>query len=242
MIFLTNFRFVADNNGKAAKPADPNVTYSSTLESDDVNKYDVTQVYTFALDHKRTEEAYYETSFDVMGNEEHWELDDRLIDYDMLSAQPEDADRIFEELKKRALAQKKKEKAHAEIDFLLEMEDEENEEDSDSSVEILGSSKILELIKGYSKVEREDFTNNLLTFANKKDKRQIDILLPALKELANDEFADIKKALLNQFTPLVALITENFGEMGYQSICGTVFPLLDNLLYDEKEDVRDRAI
>lgn len=30
--------------------------------------------------------------------------------------------------------------------------------------------------------------------------------------------------------------------MGYQQICGTVFPLLDSLLYDEKEDVRDRAI
>lgn len=30
--------------------------------------------------------------------------------------------------------------------------------------------------------------------------------------------------------------------MGYQQICGTVFPLLDNLLYDDKEDVRDRAI
>mmetsp|Transcript_25041 Transcript_25041/g.33577 ORF Transcript_25041/g.33577 Transcript_25041/m.33577 type:complete len:197 (-) Transcript_25041:2333-2923(-) len=118
----------------------------------------------------------------------------------------------------------------------------ETEEDSDSSVEIPGSARILELIKGYSKVEREDFTNNLITFANKKDKRQIDILLPALKELASDEFSDIKKALLNQFTPLVALITENFGEMGYQSICGTVFPLLDQLLYDEKEDVRDRAI
>ena len=97
--------------GKAAKPADPNVTYSSTLESDDVNKYDVTQVYTFVLDKRRQSEAYYETSFDVMGSEEHWELDDRLIDFDMLSAQPEDADRIFEELKKRALAQKKKEKA-----------------------------------------------------------------------------------------------------------------------------------
>lgn len=95
-----------------------------------MNKYDVTQVYTFVLDKKRKDEAYYETSFDVMGNEEHWELDDRLIDYDMLSAQPEDADRIFEELKKRALAQKKKEKAHAEVDFLLELEDEENEEDS----------------------------------------------------------------------------------------------------------------
>ena len=152
-----------------------------------------------------------------MGSEEHWELDDRLIDYDMLSAQPEDADRIFEELKKRALAQKKKEKAHAEVDFLLEIEqdDEYGDEEADGGADIVGSEKILALIKGYTKVEREDFTNNLLTFANKKDKRQIDILLPTLQELAQDEFADIKKALLNQFTPLVALITENFGEMGY---------------------------
>lgn len=152
-----------------------------------------------------------------MGSEEHWELDDRLIDFDMLSAQPEDADRIFEELKKRALAQKKKEKAHAEVDFLLEIEENEfSDEDEKIDEQGPGSEKILQLIKGYTKVEREDFTNNLLTFANKRDKRQIDILLPALQELAQDEFADIKKALLNQFTPLVALITENFGEMGYQ--------------------------
>ena len=208
----------AADNRRSREYVDPNVTVPSTLESDDVNKYDVTQVYQFVLDADRQHEAYYETSFDVMGSEEHWELDDRLIDYDMLSAQPEDADRIFEELKKRALAQKKKEKAHAEVDFLLEMEDGGEYGDEDQDDDQFGSAnqtKILELIKGYTKVEREDFTNNLLTFANKKDKRQIDILLPALQELAQDEFADIKKALLNQFTPLVALITENFGEMGY---------------------------
>ena len=150
-----------------------------------MNKYDVTQVYTFELSKERQEEAYYETVYDVGGIEDHWELDDRLIDYDMLSAQPEDADRIFEELKKRALAQKKRESAHAEIDFLLEIGEEVDEEESDSSAEILGSAKILELIKGYSDGEREDFTNNLLNFANKKDKRQIDILLPALKELVS---------------------------------------------------------
>ena len=160
----------------------------------------------------------------------------------MLQAQPEDTDKIFDELKKRTLAQKKKEKAHAEVNNLLEIDDEENDDDSEGGLEIIGSAKILELLRGYSKMEREDFTNNLLSYANKKDKRQIDILVPALKQLAKDEYSEIKKALLNQFTPLVALIHENFGEMGYQSICGTVFPLLDSLLYDEKEDVRDRAI
>ena len=59
------------------------------------------------------------------------------------------------------------------------------DDDSESSAEMIGSPKIIELIKGYSKMEREDFTNNLLTFANKKDKRQIDILLPTLKELVS---------------------------------------------------------
>ena len=46
----------------------------------------MTQVVTFVLDQARAEQAYYETTFDIMGSEEHWELDDRLIDYDMLSA------------------------------------------------------------------------------------------------------------------------------------------------------------
>ena len=102
----------------------------------------------------------------------------------MLSAQPEDADKIYEELKKRALAQKRREKAHDEIDSALEIDEIEQEDDtSESSVEMLGSTKILELIRGYSKMERIDFTNSLLGFVNKKDKRQIDILLPALKEL-----------------------------------------------------------
>ena len=106
----------------------------------------------------------------------------------MLSAQPEDADRIYEELKKRALAQKKKEKAHAEVDYLLELEDEENKEERDSQDDMIGSAKILDLIKGYTDMERLDFTNNLLTFANKRDKRQIDILLPALKVLVSTLF------------------------------------------------------
>lgn len=30
--------------------------------------------------------------------------------------------------------------------------------------------------------------------------------------------------------------------MGYQTICKTVFPLIDKLLYDPKDDVRDKAI
>lgn len=58
------------------------------------------------------------------------------------------------------------------MDFLLEIEENEfDDEDEKVDDQGLGSAKILELIKGYTKVEREDFTNNLLTFANKRDKR-----------------------------------------------------------------------
>lgn len=72
------------------------------------------------------------------------------------------------------------------MDFALEIDEiEEADDESESSVEMPGSTKLLELIRGYSKIEREDFTNNLLNYANKKDKRQIDNILPTLKELVS---------------------------------------------------------
>ena len=56
---------------------------------------------------------------------------------------------------------------------MLEMEDAEygDEDQDDDQFGQANQTKILELIKGYTKVEREDFTNNIMTFANKKDKR-----------------------------------------------------------------------
>lgn len=66
------------------------------LETDDVSKFDVTQVYSFELAPDRQDEANYETMEDNDGNDSAlFELDDRLIDYDMLTADPEDADRIY---------------------------------------------------------------------------------------------------------------------------------------------------
>lgn len=131
-------------------------------------------------------EARYETLDDCDVSELLYELDDRLIDYDMLSAEPDDADRIYQELKERALRQRRKEIKNKEIEDAIEIDEtEEGVEESESSSDFQGTEKILNLIKGYSKMEREDFTNNLPNFANKRDKRQIDILLPALKELVS---------------------------------------------------------
>ena len=74
------------------------------LDVDDVSKFDVTQVYSFELPPHRQDEANYETMDDNDGSDSAlFELDDRLIDYDMLTADPEDADRIYQELKERAM-------------------------------------------------------------------------------------------------------------------------------------------
>ena len=56
----------------------------------------MTQVYSFELPPHRQDEANYETMDDNDGSDSAlFELDDRLIDYDMLTADPEDADRIY---------------------------------------------------------------------------------------------------------------------------------------------------
>ena len=43
--------------------------------------------------------------------------------------------------------------------------------------------------------------------------------MPVLVYLADDEAAEVRKALLNQFIGLVAMVNENLGEIGYQMIC-----------------------
>lgn len=38
------------------------------------------------------------------------------------------------------------------------------------------------------------------------------------------------------------MVLDNFGDDGYKKVCETVFPLLDKLLYDTSEEIRDKAI
>ena len=67
---------------------------STSSNSDDVNKYDVTHVLTFDLPASRNDEAKYET-IDDCDDSAMLELDERLIDYDMLMMDNEEADRIY---------------------------------------------------------------------------------------------------------------------------------------------------
>jgi hypothetical protein len=41
---------------------------------------------------------------------------------------------------------------------------------------------------------------------------------------------------------LVSLVLENFGNDAYRKVCDAIFPLIEKLLYDKTEEIRDRAI
>ena len=74
------------------------------FKSEEAKKYDWSQVYEFTL----PAGGQYDTTFENedefdSSNSAFWDLDDRLIDYDMLVAEPEEADRIYRQLKERAM-------------------------------------------------------------------------------------------------------------------------------------------
>jgi HEAT repeat protein len=41
---------------------------------------------------------------------------------------------------------------------------------------------------------------------------------------------------------LVQLVLENFGDDCYIRVCNAIFPLIEKLLYDKSDEIRDRAI
>lgn len=177
-------------------------------------------------------------------------MDERLIDSDMLMAEAAEADRIYHELKERSLRSKRAAAKEQMMRQIIEEEEEVIDEEAEKKMKekqqsddrmSAQSTKILNILQKSSATERLDFTNGILSFANKQERKYVDSLLPALAFLADDTL-DVKKALLNQFIPLIQLVLDNFGDDCYIKVCNTVFPQIEKLLYDKSEEVRDRAI
>ena len=94
-----------------------------------------------------------------------------------------------------------------------------------------------------SSTDRLDFTNGLVNFvAKRNDRSVVDYLTPGLQKLSEDNSSDVKKSLLNQLKPLIELSINKFGAEGYTSVTNTAIPIIEKLLYDIDEPVRDRAI
>jgi len=81
-----------------------------------------------------------------------------------------------------------------------------------------------------------------MNFANIIEKRHlVDGLVMSIHILAK-ESQEIKIALLDQFIPLVQLVQEKCNAAEQETAAREIFRLLDELLYDPKEAVKDRAI
>ena len=103
--------------------------------------------------------------------------------------------------------------------------------------------KIRKFIIKSNQQEKLEFTQGLLNFANKIDRKFLtEGLLPNLELLAKENHQDIKRALLDQFLPLITFIREQNGQEGYDKTVRAIVPLLDDMLYDSRELVRDKAI
>ena len=171
------------------------------LKSEDAKKYDWTQVYSFSLPAGSHYARVVESIDDPESMSNFWDLDDRLIDVDMLVADPVEADRIYLELKERAIRRKRLDAKEKRLSQVMNEDQEEYEledelepdfdvdRDSSSSESQRKSekaNKILNILEKSTTTEKLDFTNGLINFVEKLEQRNIDALLPALKLLAND--------------------------------------------------------
>jgi hypothetical protein len=130
------------------------------MTPEDAKKFDVQQVYVFQLDMK----SHYNIVLEEISNEEtysqnssHFDLDERLIDYDMLVAEPAEADRIYLELKERSLRSKRAAAREQMMRQIIEEEEEIIEEENDKRKSDSSSSSSRQ-----SGIERQDAQSKIL--------------------------------------------------------------------------------
>ena len=81
-----------------------------------------------------------------------------------------------------------------------------------------------------------------MNFANKIESRWlVEGLVMSLNSLMK-ESPKIKVALLDQFIPLIQLVQEKCTQIEQDKAIKEIFRMLDELLYDQKEAIKDKAI
>lgn len=137
-------------------------------------------------------------------------LDSYLIDEEFLYLEDDEADRIYKELKQRKFRSKNMEDIQAKFKKRMEDLEEAARKDttqisqrSEGNGLLASSETIKQYIKNFNHNDKLDFTQGLLNFANKIEKKfLVEGLVMSLNILAK-ESSDIKVALLDQFIPLI---------------------------------------
>ena len=176
-------------------------------------------------------------------------LDSMLIDEELLYLEDEEADKIYKELMQRQSRRKNMEENEMilsrrirELEQLAAAGPSQSEESSSEGRMFASSETIKQYIKNFNHNDKLDFTQRLMNFANIIEKRYlVDGLVMSLQVLAK-ESSEIKIALLDQFIPLIQLVQEKCTQAEQEKAAREIFRLMDELLYDNKEVVKDRAI
>ena len=128
---------------------------------------------------------------------------------------------------------------------MLFHEDDEDEVDSktpQSTQHRKSANEIINVIKSNSADENIDFTQNIMELASSMEKISIiSGLLPGLQILATGP-PELQKTLLDQFVPLLQLILQQYSHDVYTKAADTLMPLIEDFLYSQNSDVRDKAI
>lgn len=176
-------------------------------------------------------------------------LDSQLIDDDLLLLEPEEADKIYMELKKRQMRRSNmEEKEQVLFNRIKELEEiaAQNKSQTDNRSQMndmtASSETIRQYIKNFNSNDKLDFVQRMMNFANIIEQRYlVEGLIMSLHVLAKEN-SDIRIALLDQFIPLIQLVQEKCTQAEQETAAREIFRLLDDLLYDQTETVRDRAI
>lgn len=176
-------------------------------------------------------------------------LDSTLIDEEFLYLEDEEADKIYAQLKARQFRRRNIEET--EMRFQARMKafeemakntDQKTDETSANDGMLASQETIKTYIKNFNDNDKLDFTQGLMNFANKIEKRfLVDGLVMSLHILTG-EISKIKIALLDQFIPLIQLVQEKCTQMEQDKAANEIFRMLDELLYDKNEMVKDKAI
>lgn len=130
-------------------------------------------------------------------------IDSMLIDEEMLYLEDEEADRMYQELKQRSVRRRNMEEKENRLNIAMsndEVEEKVNEQQNKADKGGMNQSyeKIRKFIQKSNQQEKLEFTQGLLNFANKIDRRFLtEGLLPNLELLAKEQNQDIKRALLD---------------------------------------------
>lgn len=237
----------------SSSSSDETITYDN-IPDNEGGSYQVLEVIKVGLPSSRQNEVRGEYLDNSNSKNASWAIDSMLIDEEMLYLEDEEADKMYQELKQRSVFRRNLEEKENRLNIAMQAAaDEEAEEDGKSQAATQankinqGSNQSFEKIRKFitksNQQEKLEFTQGLLNFANKIDPRFLtEGLLPNLEILAKETNQDIKRALLDQFIPLIMFIREKNGQEGYDNTVKVLFPILDQMLYDEKEIVRDKAI